>query len=125
MTRVILIVVSLIAFKTGSSQTWQELNAQVTLLFNRGEYTKAIPIAEKAIDAAKKEFGENQPNYASSLNNLALLYSSTGQFQKAEPLYLQAVEISRKNAVDNKLSLATNLNNLALFYVNVGTLRKG
>lgn len=97
MTKVILLVVSFLAFNAGFSQTWQELDAEVTLLFNKGDYAKAISIAKKAIDATKKEFGEDQPNYAYSLNNLALLYASTGQFQKAEPLYLQAVDLSQKD----------------------------
>ncbi len=37
--------------------------------------------------------GENHPNYAHSLNNLASIYEATGDYAKAEPLYRQALEI--------------------------------
>jgi len=121
----LLLVVILSAFGcTSFSQTWQELDSQVIVLFNAADYAKAIPVAQKAIDAAKKEFGINHPNYASSLNNLALLYSTTGQFEKAEPLYVQAIDLGRKNPGGDQLSFATNLTNVALFYSNLGRYAK-
>ena len=40
--------------------------------------------------------GEEHPDYATSLNNLACLYNSMGEYAKAEPLYRQALEIRKR-----------------------------
>src|SRR6266487_4742309 len=92
----IIIILLFVSITNSFSQTWKELNDKVIELFKTGDYAKAISTAEQAIEAAKKEFGEKQMNYASSLNNLALLYSSIGRYEKAEPLFVQAVEIGRE-----------------------------
>ena len=39
--------------------------------------------------------GENHPDFAQSLNNLAALYKSQANYTAAEPLYRQALEIRR------------------------------
>ncbi len=41
----------------------------------------------------KRILGENHPDYAQNLNNLALLYKSQGRYEQAEPLYIQALKI--------------------------------
>jgi Tetratricopeptide repeat len=42
---------------------------------------------------AKKRLGEEHPDVAQSLNNLALLYNSQGRYSQAEPLLIQALYI--------------------------------
>ncbi len=37
--------------------------------------------------------GEQHPDFATSCNNLALLYNTTGRYEEAEPLFKQAVAI--------------------------------
>jgi tetratricopeptide (TPR) repeat protein len=44
----------------------------------------------------KRLLGEDHPNVANSLNNLASLYKSQGRFSEAEPLYQQALAMSKK-----------------------------
>jgi hypothetical protein len=39
-----------------------------------GNYTAAEPLYKEALAIRKKVLGENHPDYASSLNNLASLY---------------------------------------------------
>jgi tetratricopeptide (TPR) repeat protein len=58
-----------------------------------GRFTDAEPLYLQAMEIRQVQFGENHPEYASSLNNLASLYHSMGRFADAEPLYRQAMEI--------------------------------
>ncbi len=57
---------------------------------------------------------------ASSLNNLALLYSSQGRYTEAEPLYQEALSLSKKLLGQDHPDVATSLNNLALLYSSQG-----
>ena len=66
-----------------------------------GDYAKAEPLYRQALRDQKKVLGEKHPDYATSLNNLALLYKDMGDYAKAEPLYRQALEI-RKQALGEK-----------------------
>ncbi|OSZ81338.1 hypothetical protein CAP36_08915 [Chitinophagaceae bacterium IBVUCB2] len=117
----ILLVGALVFFSGSSfSQTWAELNRQVLELNKRGEFNEAISVAEKAVEAAKNEFGLNNNSYASSLNNLAYLYENMAQYEKARPLYILATEIRKKILGENHPSYALSLNNLASLYVNMG-----
>ena len=40
--------------------------------------------------------GEENPSYANTIDNLAVLYEDMGQYEKAMPLYIQAKEIREK-----------------------------
>jgi hypothetical protein len=66
MIRIISIIIILLfgSVANSFSQTWKELNDKIIELFKTGDYAKAISTAEQAIEAAKKEFGEKQMNYA-------------------------------------------------------------
>ena len=41
--------------------------------------------------------GEKHPDYATSLNNLAMLHEAMGAYARAEPLLRQALDISQDN----------------------------
>ena len=64
----------------------------------------------------KKALGEEHPDYAASLNNLALLYHAMGAYGRAEPLYRQALEITKKALGEEHPDYALSLNNLAGLY---------
>ena len=68
--------------------------------------------------------GENHPDYAASLNNLAMLYQAMGDYAKAEPLFRQALEIRKKALGENHPDYATSLNNLAVLYQAMGDYAK-
>ena len=70
-----------------SAQTWKELNDSLNYFYKNGDFEKGIIIGEEAVILAKKEFGESHPRYATSLNNLAGLYSNLSQYEKAASLY--------------------------------------
>jgi tetratricopeptide (TPR) repeat protein len=54
---------------------------------------KALPWCEQCLEVTKKRLGEEHPDVAQSLNNLALLYNSQGRYSQAEPLLIQALYI--------------------------------
>ena len=64
------------------------------------------------------------PDTASSLNNLALLYKDMGDYAKAEPLYKEALEIRQKVLGQEHPDTALSLNNLAALYGRWTTMPK-
>ncbi len=64
----------------------------------------------------QEALGENHPDYATSLNNLAKLYREMGEYSKAEPLFRNALEICKRALGENHPNYATSLNNLAMLY---------
>ncbi len=117
---------------TAYSQTWEELNNDVIKWYNLGFNEKAIEIAEKAIPIAEQEFGVSHPDYATSLNNLAVLYDKVSQyeyeninlFEKAVPLYLKSKEIRKKVLGESHPDYIASLNNLAGLYYDMGQYDK-
>jgi CHAT domain-containing protein/Tfp pilus assembly protein PilF len=72
------------------------LNEQVYQLWLAGKYQEALPLARQAVEIREKILGQQHPDYALSLINLAAQYDGLGQFSQAEPLYRQAMEIRKK-----------------------------
>ncbi|MEH2024527.1 tetratricopeptide repeat protein, partial [Nostoc sp.] len=58
-----------------------------------GRYSEAEPLYQQALALRKRLLGDNHPDVANSLNNLAGLYKSTRRYSEAEPLYQQALAI--------------------------------
>ncbi|MCK6617379.1 MAG: tetratricopeptide repeat protein, partial [Cyclobacteriaceae bacterium] len=67
-----------------------------------------------------KEFGKEHPDYATSCNNLALLYAEQGRYNEAELLHKEAKEIRIKVLGKEHLSYSTSCNNLAYLFVKQG-----
>ncbi|MEO0970225.1 MAG: CHAT domain-containing tetratricopeptide repeat protein, partial [Cyanobacteria bacterium J06639_18] len=72
----------------------------------------------------KRLLGDQHPHVATSLNNLALLYSRQGRYTDAEPLYKQALEMRKRLLGDQHPHVATSLNNLAQLYRYQGNITK-
>ncbi len=60
--------------------------------------------------------GNEDPQFAFGLNQLARLYEDQGKYNEAEPLYLRSLSIREKQLGENHPTVATSLNNLALLY---------
>ncbi len=101
---------------------WELLNQRVVQLSNAGQYAQAVTLAEEALTLARQLWGEEYPNIATSLNNLAGLYESQGRYAEAQPLYQQALEINKRLFAGDHPSVATSLNNLAYLYESQGRL---
>jgi tetratricopeptide (TPR) repeat protein len=99
---------------------WNELNSQVTQLYQQGKYAEAIPIAAEALKEAEAEYGADDARVATLLNNLAELYDTEGKYAEAEPLFQRALGIDEKVLGPDHLDVARDLNNLAALYVHQG-----
>ena len=49
----------------------EKINQQIIQLYQQGKYSEAIPIAEKLLEMSKRLLGNEHPEVATSLNNLA------------------------------------------------------
>jgi tetratricopeptide (TPR) repeat protein len=87
---------------------------------DRALLSEAEPLYLRALAIWEKTLGSDHPDFASGLNNLALLYKSQAKYNEAEPLYQRALGISEKALGPDDPKVATNLNNLAVLYDNQG-----
>src|SRR5262249_14499770 len=85
-----------------------------------GQYAKALTLAQQALEVRKKTLGENHPDYALSLRNLATLYWDMEDYAKALPLPQQALEVTKKTLAENQPGYAASLTNLAALYKERG-----
>jgi tetratricopeptide (TPR) repeat protein len=114
----------------GSSATFADddkleaLNQRIGKLFEQGKYQEAIPLAEKAVEIARRLRDPENPEIAIVLNNLARLYEEMGEYAKAEPLYRQVLSIFQSVFGPENPDTATILNNLALLYKKMGEYAK-
>jgi tetratricopeptide (TPR) repeat protein len=106
------------AYELGQGK--EELGAYASICRTLGKYDEAVPMCKELCEWAKEDFGVNHVEYATSLNNLALLYDAQGRHDEAEPLHDQAKEIWRTALGEDHPPYATSLNNLALLYHDQG-----
>jgi tetratricopeptide (TPR) repeat protein len=66
------------------------------LLKAQGKYDEALDLHRQCCGIEKRYLGEEHPQYAASLNNLAALLKEQGKYEEAEPLYQQSLVIKRK-----------------------------
>jgi CHAT domain-containing protein/Tfp pilus assembly protein PilF len=72
------------------------------------------------METQKKVLGDEHPDYATSLYNLASLYTDMGRYAEAEPLSRQAAAIVGKALGDSHPDYATHLMGLAALYLAMG-----
>jgi len=116
----LLLAVSILAAQEAELQKAKELYAQVVPLYQQGKYAEAIPLAREALRLAEQALGPDHPDVATSLNNLALLYSEMGAYGQAEPLYQRALKIYEAKLGPDHPHVAASLNNLAGLYDDMG-----
>ena len=61
-----------------SGEAGQLLNQTAFYLYERGQYAEAEPLYKQAMEIRRTALGERHPDYAASLNNLAMLYRRDG-----------------------------------------------
>jgi len=111
-------------------QKLDKLNAQVAQFYEQGQYVAALEPARKALDLARNHFGEDDPLYATALNDLGVLLVLQKKYKQAQQLHLKATEIRRKILGDKHPDYAESLHNLAFlynengYYVDAGLLYK-
>ncbi len=91
---------------------WETLIADAAKAYQKADYAEA----EKLFLAALKEgerFGNQDPRFAASLNNLAALYVAQGKYTDAEPLLQRALAIGEKALGPEHPDVAAVLENYA------------
>jgi lipopolysaccharide biosynthesis regulator YciM len=101
---------------SGKIDEWKQLNRRVMELYEQGELSMGIKIAEQALELAEAIFPSPNSNLAASLNNLAGLYEAKGEYDRAEPFYQRSLKIKETSLGEDHPSVATTLNNLAGLY---------
>ncbi len=99
---------------------WKELDTKFNMLYERGQYSEAVRVAEDALKVAEKTFGPDHPDLAMSLNKLALLYLVQGKYAESEPLQKRALAIFEKALGLDHPDVATVCENLARCYRELG-----
>ena len=89
-----------------------------------GDYKKALDYETKASIIFKSLYGENNPNYATSLNNLAGLYFKLGDTNNAIEVTTKAMNIYKQALGENHPDYAATLYNLANYYDDLGNYSK-
>jgi tetratricopeptide (TPR) repeat protein len=106
------------------------LNNLATLYLVRGaavesaasmtDYLAAEPLFREAMEIRRRALGEEHPDYAASLHNLAVLYQAMGKHQAADPLSRKAIEIERRTLGEEHPTYAQSLRVLAGLYLDEG-----
>jgi tetratricopeptide (TPR) repeat protein len=91
----------------------ENLYSQVFELYEQGRYSEAADIAKEALKVAEETFGQEDPNVAISLNNLAYLYDCQGNHAQSGPLYRRALTILEKALGPDHFRVALVLSNMA------------
>ena len=68
----------------------------------------------------KKMLGDEHPDVADSLNNLASLYKNQGKYDEAEKMFKESLAMRKKMLGEEHPDVAQSLNNLAALYENQG-----
>jgi tetratricopeptide (TPR) repeat protein len=86
------------------------------------EFNLIEPHLKKMIDWCE---GNEDRQFALSLNQLASLYRVQGKYKEAEPIYLRSLSIGEKQLGENHPHVAAILNNLASLYNSQGKYDEG
>ncbi|MBD2519876.1 tetratricopeptide repeat protein [Nostoc sp. FACHB-973] len=110
---------NLIQYVSDDDLIWV-FNGNIRFYEAQGLYNQALTWCDQGLKVTKKRLGEEHPDVASILNNLAGLYSSQGRYSEAEPLYLQTLELGQRLLEEGHPNVVASLNNLAELYRSQG-----
>ena len=96
------------------------LNSLGGLFQDQGKYSEALPVFERALRIEEKTLGQDHPDIATSLNNLATLNFYLGANEMAESLYIRSLEIYENAYGKEHPFVATVLVNMVEFYEKTG-----
>ena len=100
--------------------TLEHQKAYARLCWQMGRWEVALPLYKDILEQVPAEHGKAGNEYATALNNLAMIYHDTRRYEDAEPLYDEALSIRRRVLGDDHPDTAGSLNNLAALYYAQG-----
>ncbi|HEX2524957.1 MAG TPA: tetratricopeptide repeat protein [Geminicoccus sp.] len=83
-------------------------------LYRKGDLDAAIPKLRRAVELSEERNGDDSPELALDLNNLAEALRRAGQLPEAEKLLRRAYAIDQKQGEAGSAAAAATLNNLGL-----------
>ena len=89
---------------------------EASLAGDEYKFFKAEKFNLRGLALYKKSLGDEHPDVATSLNNLAVLYWVQGDYVAAKPLYQESLALRKKLLGEEHSDVATSLNNLAELY---------
>src|SRR5581483_5559185 len=95
-----------------------EMNNQVIRLYQSGQKTEAIALAERSVEKSRATLGADNKITGTLLSQLGNFYREVGRFADAEKTLKTAVAILERNGASANLELAGALNNLGGVYLN-------
>ena len=117
------IIVALLLFISFSQQDSPELkeaddlSASVVKLFNEKDFDKALPLAKRALEIRQKHLPRTDPRIASSLSNLASIYTAKGNYGAAKETLQQLIQLQEERSGPDDITLSRTLDRLALLYL--------
>src|SRR5262245_35907826 len=96
------------------------LSAEVSRLHGQGKYAQAVPIAQRYVELARQQYGEEHPAFATAVTWLAIVHREQGRLAEAEPLFKRSVAIFEKALGSEHPFVGTAVNNLAGVYKDRG-----
>ncbi|PNH04770.1 Kinesin light chain [Tetrabaena socialis] len=78
-----------------------------------GRYMEAEPLSRQALELRRRVLGEEHPDTANSIHNLAACIYAQGRYAEAEPLSRQALELRLLVLGEEHPNTASSINNLA------------
>ncbi|PTX54063.1 tetratricopeptide repeat protein [Litoreibacter ponti] len=82
-------------------------------LNNADQFAASRDMFQKAADLTANTFGEMNPEYATTISNLAEAWHDLGDLEKAEELYRKVLEIDRATIGDESANYAVTVQSLA------------
>jgi len=107
---------------TAEERRAEVLNKLGTACYQCDDNEAAVRAFTKGLRLLEKTLGNDHPDVATSLNNLAMIHYAMGRFELAEPLYRRALMIDERVLGHDHPGVATDLNNLALLHKKQGNL---
>jgi tetratricopeptide (TPR) repeat protein len=104
----------------GQSLKLDEAQGRTIDLVQQGKLQEAIPHAKIAVELGAIEYGDSHPRFATTLNNLGLIFLNLGRFEEAEPLFLHSIVVGERASAMGLPSDGGVYSNLAELYREVG-----
>jgi CHAT domain-containing protein/Tfp pilus assembly protein PilF len=95
-----------------------------SLYFESARYTEAELLLEDVLRQDRERYGEDHPDYATSMQNLAAVYQKNKELVKARDLYEKALALDARLGGTGSISYATKAANLGIVYEEAGDLNK-
>jgi len=117
-------LVNLEMLPAAKRKTSKLINNVARLLKDTGEYNKAMPLYEEALQGRRETLGNRHPSTLASINNMAGVLQRMGEYNKAMPLYEEALQGMRETLGDRHPNTLTMISNMTILLQEMGEYNK-